>query len=233
MAPSVVASSMTVQIGQGSCVVPDSSTPPNGAWLCSCNAPENVAIATAPASGQSRVDLVVAQVNDAAASWQFVAVTGTPAASGAVAPPVPAASLVICQIVVTGGSATLSATNMADLRTGPFPWTSLSLSSGWTNVAGYQWPQYCRDQAGFVNLRGAVANGAAQSTGVVFASLPFGFRPALAEIFTGFGAATPTTAWQINVATNGQLSMNWGSPSTAVSAAVTYLSLSGIRFTTQ
>jgi hypothetical protein len=77
---------MTVSVAPGTAAVPLATG--QGSALCKWDAPEVVTIAAAPGSGQSRVDLIVAQVRDpdldGGQNNDFIitAVTGTPAARG-------------------------------------------------------------------------------------------------------------------------------------------------------
>jgi hypothetical protein len=71
-------------------------------------------------------------------------------------------------------------------------WVSATLTSGWTNTAGYQVAQYAKDSLGFVVLRGNVTGGSTGSTATIL-TLPVGFRPAATDRFTtasGTGTAT-------------------------------------------
>ena len=124
MTPSVVSTSMSVQITAGRAVVPVSATD-LGAWLCSCDAPEVVASPAAPASGQNRYDLFIVRPRDPAVNgtytqndWIFDVVPGTPSASPTppTASSAPAATLAVASVLVIGGQATLTPANLTDLR---------------------------------------------------------------------------------------------------------------------
>ena len=121
MAPSVVPSSMQIQIAAGQATVPDTATPPNGAWLCSSDASENVAIASASTGGSNRIDLVTVAVTDATPSWAFNVIQGTTIAGNPTPPAVPAGQIAICSIAVPGASAVLTAANLTDLRMTQLP----------------------------------------------------------------------------------------------------------------
>src|SRR5215469_973317 len=77
-----VNNTMNVSVAAGDCVVPLQSG--QGAALCHWDAAEVVTLAAAPPSGQTRVDLIVAQVRDNALDgggnndFIITAVTGTP-----------------------------------------------------------------------------------------------------------------------------------------------------------
>lgn len=115
MAPAVVPETMQIQIANGAVVVPGAD-PAQGSFLCACDAPERVAIGTAPASGQNRTDLVVAAVADGDdPAWSFQAIPGTPTTGAAPAPALPAGTVAICSVAVSGGSAVLT-NPVIDLR---------------------------------------------------------------------------------------------------------------------
>ena len=112
-----VASNMNLNVNPGQVVVPTANN--TGSVLCSSDAVEVVTLATAPASGTNRIDLVCCSVlstdigTAAGDTFSFVAVTGS---SGTVAPAVPAGMTVLAQVLVLGGSATLQAGNITDRR---------------------------------------------------------------------------------------------------------------------
>ncbi len=130
------ASAMTVNIAPGQAAIPAANG--TGAVLCTSDAIEQVTLATAPASGQNRYDLVVAQArgNDldggANNDWLFAAVTGSAAASPAV-PAVPAGAVAVARVYVPGASVTVTAPNILDVRPGR---TNQPWSTSW-GVVGY------------------------------------------------------------------------------------------------
>lgn len=125
--PAVVPESMQIQLEAGSVVVPAASAS-MGSFLCVSDAPERVAIGTAPPSGQDRIDLVTVSVDPGAGapppaddpgwrppSWTPQAQAGTPGPNPV--QPAPAAGTVpICAIRVRGGSAVLNPADLTDLR---------------------------------------------------------------------------------------------------------------------
>jgi hypothetical protein len=110
---------MTLNIAAGQVAVPSQNN--TGSTLCSSDAIEQVTLATAPGSGTNRYDLVICQPrgNDldggANDDWIFSTVTGTAATTPAV-PAVPAGALALAQVYVPGGSASVTAGNITDVR---------------------------------------------------------------------------------------------------------------------
>jgi hypothetical protein len=117
-----VSSGMTVNIGAGSAAVPSANN--TGSVLCVSDATDNATLAAAPGSGSNRYDLVIVQArgNDldggANNDFLFTTVTGTAAATPTV-PAVPSNAIALAQIYVPGGSASVTAGNIADVRPGP------------------------------------------------------------------------------------------------------------------
>ena len=116
---------MSVDVAAGSAVVAGTDTTGQGKYLCKSDAVVNVSLATAPSTGQTRIDLIIAQVRDSDAiggannDWQIVAVTGTAATTGTqVAPATPASSLVLAQITVGPVVTTIVNANITDERLG-------------------------------------------------------------------------------------------------------------------
>jgi hypothetical protein len=92
-----------------------------GSTLSTTDATETVTLAAAPGSGSNRYDLIICQPrgNDldggANNDFQFQSVTGTAATTPTV-PAVPAGALALAQVYVPGGSASVTAGNITDLR---------------------------------------------------------------------------------------------------------------------
>lgn len=114
-------SGMQVAVSSGQVAAPASNA--TGSVLCTSDANEFVTIGAAPPSGQDRVDLIVCQPRgqdlDGGSNndFVFVDVQGTPATSGsAVAPAVPAGAVALARILIPGGSASIAAGNITDLR---------------------------------------------------------------------------------------------------------------------
>ena len=115
---------MSVDVSSGHVVVTGTDAAGQGKYLCWSDATTNVVIATAPTAGNSRIDLIVAQVRDADQNgganndWVIAAVTGTPATTGTqAAPAAPASSFVLAQIAVGPSVTSIVNANIADLRT--------------------------------------------------------------------------------------------------------------------
>lgn len=112
---------MSVDISTGSGTVIGTETATQGAYLVSSDAVETVTVGASPASGQSRIDLVVATIRDSQASGTdddmiFQVVAGT-ATTGTPAPPtLPASSLLLATILVPGLSAAVTTSMITDAR---------------------------------------------------------------------------------------------------------------------
>lgn len=114
---------MSVDVAAGSAVVAGTAAAEQGNYLFTSDAVVNVAIAAAPASGHSRIDLIVAliedQDQDGGANNQGVieAVTGASATTGSqVAPSPPASSLVLAPVLVGPLVTTIVTSNITDQR---------------------------------------------------------------------------------------------------------------------
>lgn len=114
---------MSVDVAAGSAILAGTSVAGQGNYLFNSDAVVNVTIAAAPGTGNSRIDLIVAKVQDVdtdggvtnAAS--IVAVTGTPASTGSqVAPSAPANSTVLAQVAVGPSVSTIVTANITDER---------------------------------------------------------------------------------------------------------------------
>jgi hypothetical protein len=213
---SIVAASMTVSLAPGTAAVPLQAG--QGAALCRWDAAEVVTIAAAPASGQSRIDLICAQYRDNALDsggnndFVMIVVTGTAAASNPATPATPTNALALASITVVGASANLAGATLTDRRTGRLgvsqsrPATSASGPLIW----GSAWP------AGSVLtvLRGT-ANLATDASGNCILDVTAG------NYQTGYtGIFVPTTVigpnlWMINA---------FGATQTTISLTARYLS---------
>jgi hypothetical protein len=117
-----VGTGMQVNVARGRVVCPISFSLPVTAVLCAFDATEVVTLAAAPASGTNRIDLIICQPRgadiDGGANNDFLitSVTGAAAATPA-APAVPQNAVALAQIYVAGGSASVVAGNITDLRT--------------------------------------------------------------------------------------------------------------------
>lgn len=121
-AATAVTNTMNVSIPAGSIAVPLQSGQHTA--LCRWDAAEVVSSTAAPAAGNSRIDMIVAQVRDpqldagANNDFIFVVLAGTPATSNPVTPTVPANAAPICTYTVVGGSANLNGVTINDQRRG-------------------------------------------------------------------------------------------------------------------
>jgi len=115
-----VASGMTVNVAPGTAVVHVVS--PVGSIVCVSDAVEQVTLAPAPPSGQSRWDGIIAQARgndfDGGSNNDFVmtVVQGTPAASNPAFPAVPSQAALLAWVNVPGGAASLVAANITEAR---------------------------------------------------------------------------------------------------------------------
>jgi hypothetical protein len=176
---------MTVNVAVGQAAVPTQNS--TGSTLCTSDAVETVTLAAAPASGNNRYDLIICQPRgndlDGGSNNDFIftSVTGTAAASPTV-PPTPPGALVLAQIYVPGGSASVTAGNITDVRPAqplavppPVPadtaWTPITaFANGWANAQSAAYIKL----GGVVYLRGVISPGTAATTAF---TLPAGYRP--------------------------------------------------------
>ena len=117
------ATGMAVNIAAGQVAVPSQNN--TGSSLCTSDAVEQATLTAAPASGQSRIDLIVCQPRGADldggsnTDFLFTNITGTAAPTGSqTVPATPAGSAALAQILVPGGSASVVAGNITDVRPG-------------------------------------------------------------------------------------------------------------------
>ena len=115
-------STMSVLVATGSVAVPTQNN--SGSTLCVSDAIETVGpLNQAPPSGTNRIDLIICRPRgndlDGGSNTDFIFdfVTGTPAASPAV-PATPAGTVALAQISILGGSASIVAGNITDVRPG-------------------------------------------------------------------------------------------------------------------
>lgn len=138
---------MSVDVAAGRCVVTGTDAAGQGKYLCWSDAVTNVTIATAPGTGLSRIDLIVAQVRDADQNgganndWIITKITGT-AASSPSAPSAPPSSYVLAQVAVAANVTSIVTANITDKRSIVTPSASgtiLASSTGttsWTATVG-------------------------------------------------------------------------------------------------
>jgi len=115
-----VSNTMQVSIAAGTAAV--ALGQPNYSALCRWDAAEVVTLTAAPPSGQSRIDLIVLQVRDAATDagsnndFIFQAIAGSPTTGTPTPPNTPAASYIVAQVLVPGGAANLNGATITDRR---------------------------------------------------------------------------------------------------------------------
>lgn len=114
---------MSTDVAPGRALVPGTNVPNQGSYVCWSDAVENVPLAIAPGAGQSRIDLIIAQVRDdwviggGNSDFIFTSVTGTAATTGSqVAPPAPASCMVLGQVLVGPQVGTIVSGNITDAR---------------------------------------------------------------------------------------------------------------------
>ncbi|HEY2300783.1 MAG TPA: hypothetical protein VGH66_02765 [Acidimicrobiales bacterium] len=117
------ASTLAVDVSAGVGVIAGTDQTNQGKYVCRSTATQTVTINPRPASGQSRLDLIYAQVVDTSAGisgtdgWSLGVVTGTPSGSAPQLPAVPASAIRLAQVSVVAGTATTFApSDITDLR---------------------------------------------------------------------------------------------------------------------
>jgi hypothetical protein len=197
MAVSPGGSGMSLAVAPGSCAVP---TPNNtGSTLCATDAVDNSASCpAAPASGLNRYDVVTVlpRGNDldggANNDWILNVISGTAVASPTV-PAVPAGQLALAQIYVPGGSASVSAGNITDLRVSPLavPMGAIHyvgnpgeppFQNGFANIGGGTGPARFCLQGTRVMVEGGITGGPTSGSATIF-TLPVGYRPTATHNF--------------------------------------------------
>lgn len=108
---------MAVLVGPGSFVVPNSGTPTAGGYASTLSSQATLAVQTADPSNP-RIDIIVAYVSDVGTSSSFGAVeiiTGVAAPSPS-APSAPANSIILAQLSVPAGTASITNSLITDKR---------------------------------------------------------------------------------------------------------------------
>jgi hypothetical protein len=131
---------MSVNVAAGEAIVAGTQNlTSQGTYEVLNDATVNLAVAASDPTNP-RIDIVVAQVQDAAYSgatnaWQLAVVTGTPAPSP-VPPAAPANSFTLAQIAVAANATSITSGNITDLRTAPWfvqrgniPWSVAGANS--------------------------------------------------------------------------------------------------------
>ena len=112
------ASGMTITVGPGSFVVPNTASAVAGGYRSTLASSGTLSVASADPTNP-RIDIVVAWVNDLGTSssgGQVQIYTGTPASSPS-APSAPANSVILAQIAVPAMATSITSGNIADERT--------------------------------------------------------------------------------------------------------------------
>jgi hypothetical protein len=82
-------------------------------------------------------------------------------------------------------------------------WTALSYVNSWADYgAGWSTGAYCKDQFGFVHLKGLIKNG---TVGATIATLPAGYRPAYRQLFGCVSYTTGYVMGRTDVDTSGNI----------------------------
>lgn len=112
---------MSVDVAAGSAIIAGSSVSGQGNYQFTSDGTVNVTIAAAPGTGNSRIDLIVAKIQDvdtdggSTNAASIVAVTGTAASTGSqVAPSAPANSLILATVAVGPSVTTILTANIAN-----------------------------------------------------------------------------------------------------------------------
>lgn len=199
---------MTVDVAAGGAWIAGTSVATQGFYFLYNDATLSVPIATSDPSNP-RIDLIVAQIRDNAedasgsTDARIVPVAGTPAGSP-VAPSAPASSIVLAQVLVGTGVASIVSGNITDKRTASNSAAVSGIGSAWTPYT----PTFTNVTSGAGNfayklagktltLRARFTGGSATATNVVTFTLPLGLSaidPAGLFSFTN-NAGVAEAAW--------------------------------------
>lgn len=124
-------------------------------------------------------------------------------------------------VPLTGGTvSTLIVTGASTLAQEAATALSGALQNSWVNFgSAYRVSSYFKDSEGIVHLQGAIKSGTTTAATLLF-TLPSGYRPSAKVMLSG---TTSSGAWAIEVATDGQTTIQMG----ALSA---FSSLEGMHF---
>ena len=149
---SAVANTMNVSIAPGSVGVPMQAG--QGSSLCHWDAAELVTIDPAPPTGQTRLDVIVALVRDAAVDggpnndWLFTVIKGTPGASWT-RPALPPNAFSMGELAVPGGAANLNGVAITQTRAGGL---AVPAPAAYDLQAGGAWISTDAASAAFINF---------------------------------------------------------------------------------
>jgi hypothetical protein len=113
---------MSVDVAAGAVAVPGTDAVGQGTYLCTNTAVVNVTIGAAPSAGNTRLDLIVAEVRDGDVNagpnndWLISVVAGTPA-STPTEPAVPDSCVQLARVTVASGTAAITNAMILDRRT--------------------------------------------------------------------------------------------------------------------
>jgi hypothetical protein len=224
----------SVSVAEGGAFVVGEDVNDQGMYYVFNDAPTIVGPLDANATGNPRIDLIVAQVSDStygalSDAWTLDHVTGTANASAALttaglafAPAVPTDSLLLAYVLVPNGfgaGSTVSGANILDARTSYTPglvprWRSVEASGGagpeivftnsWVNFGGSAQVAQYRKVGDVVEVRGVIKTGALGNSAF---TLPVGYRPPAAMSF----ATDANGAYgRVTVATTGTVTPDIG-----------------------
>lgn len=113
---------MSVDVAAGTVAIVGTDAAEQGTYVCISDAVVNVPLSASPSSGNSRIDLIVATVRDAAVTgadndWIITKVDGTPSSGTPAVPTTPTSSVVLAQVLVAGLAASIVNANITDKRT--------------------------------------------------------------------------------------------------------------------
>ena len=119
-------STLSVDVAPGVAVITGTDQTRQGKYVCRSTATQNVPLSPRPAGGQTRIDVIYAQVLDSSSGivitpgtdgWVLGVVAGTPSGSTPTVPAAPTSSLVLAQVnVASAGGTTLAASDITDRR---------------------------------------------------------------------------------------------------------------------
>lgn len=192
---------MSVNVAAGEALVNGTqNTVSQGAYECLNDATVNLAIAASDPTNP-RIDIVVAQVRDAAYSganndWVLAVVTGTPAPSPS-PPATPANAIVLAQVAVAANATSITSGNITDKR--PYLSQVSNLRVAGIQAAGGNAPIGGTPPAvGPTNWIVQAGSVVATSSGgsQISVTFPSAFPNGIASIVLSPGDTSPDTNWQ-------------------------------------
>jgi hypothetical protein len=157
-------SSLAVDVAAGVAVVTGTDQTRQGKYVCRSTATQTVALSPRPAAGQSRIDVIFAQVLDSSSGivitpgtdgWIIDKVTGVPSGSSPAVPAAPTSSLILAQVLVSStGGGTLLSTDITDRRVRALSRSS-PIGKVWRSVTAAATVDDFFAQSGFRSIPGA------------------------------------------------------------------------------